>query len=141
MSTFSTYKTDRKKEEEGEWVQMADGSRWKIARAASHRARKAIRDAQRPYMTVIRQCEQRDEMLPADVDDKINVDWAVNGIVIDWKGVTGPDGKEMKFNEKNLRFVLTELPDLLREVIAQASRASNFRESLDREAEDSLGEG
>ena len=133
MGTYDVYHTDKKREEDGTWVTLADGSKWLIARGRSARSRKALRDAERPYQNLIRQNERTGRSMPDEVQDKIHLEWAVNGLVLNWDGVTGPDGQVLEFSADNLRKVLTDLPDLFLEIVQQASEVTNFHSEKEEE--------
>ncbi len=135
MGTYDKYRTDRDREETGVWVTMLDGSRWRLRRANSMAARKALRDAQRPYELLIRQAEARGEDMPEEILDRINLDYSVYGIVTGWEGVTGPDGQPLTFTPDAVRQILQDLPDLHLAVIRESGRTGNFASALEEAAE------
>lgn len=128
MSTYDVYSTDKSLEEEGTWITLVDGSEWKISRASSQRSQKARRNAEKPHRSTLQRAERMGEPVPQNVDDEINMEWMVNGIVLGWKGVTGPNGEELEFNESNMRMIFSDLPDLMLEVVRASGDISNFRQ-------------
>ena len=139
MGTYDTYKTDKTKEEEGVWQTMADGSRWRIARSTSDRGSKALRNAQREFKTLLRQCEQRDSDVPTSVTDKINLNWVVNGIVTDWEGVTGPDEEPLSFSVENVKQVLIDLPEINLEVLRHSMTLAHYLTNVNQQVAANLG--
>ncbi len=133
MGTYDIYKTDKAKEEDGAWVTFVDGSKWLIVRGNSSRARRALEAAQRPHRSATLRSQRQNKALPEAITDEINMNWTVNALVLGWKGVTGPDGKALTFNEKNLRQILTDLPDIHLDVLTACGEISNYQDQMDEE--------
>lgn len=128
MGTYSTYQTDKKREEEGTWAEMPDGSEWKLARASSKRSQQARKKAEQPHRSLLQRCERMGTPIPEEIEDEINMEWMANGVVLDWKGVTGPSGDELEFTDANVRQVLTDLPDLTLDVVRASGNIANYRQ-------------
>lgn len=135
MGTYDTYATDKEREENGTWVTLSDGSRWLLARATSSRAQEARNKAQRPYRNLIRQNERLGRDLPQEVENEIALETVVQGVVLDWSGVTGPKGEKLNCTENNVRKVLKDLPDLQFEVLRESNDIENFQRIEQEEAE------
>lgn len=134
MGTYDSYQTDKEKEEEGAWVTLQDGSEWLLARGNSQRSQKARELAQKPFTAAIRQAERSGKPLASEIQEKINLDWAVNGIVLDWKNVTGPNGRKLPFSSDNVRKVLSDLPDLFLDIIVESGNLANYQVVEDEES-------
>lgn len=135
MGTYDEYGTDKQKEENGVWVEMLDGSKWLLARGNSIRSRKALNNARKPFRQHIQRSERMNADLPEDISDKINLEWASTGLVLNWEGVTGKDGNALPFSKENVKTILNDLPDLFEEVVRVVSSSGNFTAQLNEEAE------
>lgn len=131
MGTYDLYRTDEKREEDGVWVTMADGSKWCIRRANSNKAQKVREQVEREYLGPPRNRRYRE--VSDELERKINVKWLARGVVINWDGVTGPDGNELPFSEENCIQVLTDLKDLALDVVNASADVQNFKEEEDEE--------
>lgn len=135
MGTYSTYKTDKKLENEGAWVTLADGSEWKIRRGTSNASQTALRNAQKPHQTLIRQCEMRGDPLPEAIQDEININWVANGLVTDWKGVTDENEEPLNYATEACKKVLGDLPDVMMEILLASGRSAQYRAASLSDAE------
>lgn len=48
-------------------------------------------------------------------------------VILGWKGVAGDKGQVLSFSKENVVRVLTDLPDLFRDIQEQAGKLANFR--------------
>lgn len=125
MSLKTAYRTDKSLTEEGSWFTFADGSEWLIRKATSKRAQAAMAEVRKPYAELIRSMNARGEELPADVADKINVQYATKGLVVSWRKLVDEDldasGKEIPYSLKQCESYLSEMPDLLLDVVRSST--------------------
>lgn len=131
-SMYGTYKTDEQTEREGVYVNYGP-FRVLLARAggANKRFTKVLEAKARPYRRAIetetmdtdRALEiQREAFLETCVlgwDVKVGTEWV--------PGIEAPDGTVLPFNKENLAIAMRDLPDLLTDIMAQASKASLYR--------------
>lgn len=131
MGTYDLYRTNRDLEEEGTWVTMADGSRWKIRRAKSKKAQHVREQVENKLLGPAR--ARRYRKVSDELETKVNVEWLARGVVIDWEGVTGPDGQDLPCNVDNCIQVLTDLEDLALDVVNASADIQNFKDEEDEE--------
>ena len=137
--TYAAYYTSKEKEEEGAWVTLMDGSEWKLSRTSSKRAQEALRKAQQPFQNITQRADRRGGQVPTEIQDQININWIMNGIVQEWKGVTDREGKEVpcsKENKAKVRQILMDIPDMQVDLILEAAKAAHYQEEQD---ENNLG--
>jgi len=97
-----------------------------IRRASSKASQAARKRAEAPHAKAMRRKE-----LPDAVLEDILVQHIAEGIIADWKGVTGEDGKELKPTVENKVKVLVDLPDFRAEVIAISTDMDVFKDEHD----------
>jgi hypothetical protein len=140
MKTFyDTYATDAALEaEDGVVLDYGDAGRIRIHRAggANRRFGRALDAKLRPYR---RQVEAG--TLDESVASRLMAEVYAESVVVGWDGVRGPDGEEMAFTKANVVRLLTDLPELFRDVQLQATTIGNFRRQSVREAAETLGNG
>ena len=139
MSTYEVYKTSKGMEEEGTWVKMNDGSKWKLRRTNSKFAQKQLDLARKPHLSEIKRSERRNRDVNLDTQHEINMNWAAKGLVVDWEGVTDEKNEEMEFTVENVLKVFTDLPDLYLDVVTASAEVANFMEEEEEEDEGNLG--
>ena len=59
---------------------------------------------------------------------EILVNTFADSIILGWKDVTDREGKKLPFNKENVKKLLTDLPDLFRDLQDQSGKMSVFRE-------------
>lgn len=127
---YARFQTDKVLEENGVWVDFGDGLEVKVARFNSARSKEVRRRLEKPFKGVFRSGQD----LPEDKSTDILVKQMAEAIILDWKGVLGPDGKVLEPTLENKIKVLTDLPDF-REVIATAAlESATFKTLEDEEA-------
>jgi hypothetical protein len=133
-SPYDMFKADSKMETEG--VILDYGSfNIKIARAggANTAFAKTMERLMKPYRTAI-----RNEVLDSDLAQKILIEAYADAVVLDWQGVTDASGKKLDYSKNNVVKVLTDLPDLFRDIQEQANKLVLFRkETLEAAAKNS----
>jgi hypothetical protein len=76
----------------------------------------------RPYRRQI----DNDTLDPA-VADRLMAEVYADTIILGWDGVCGEDGKPLSFSKENVVKILTDLPDMFRDIQSQAMLAANFK--------------
>jgi hypothetical protein len=61
------------------------------------------------------------------VANKIMAEVYADSVITGWKNVKGKDDKVMPFNKANVVKLLTDLPELFKDIQEQAATVSNFR--------------
>lgn len=132
MNLYDLYKTDSSKErEKGVEIEFPGGATIWVRRAGGSNTQfsKALDAVMKPYRRQIQQ-----GILEDGKANELEARAYARGVIIDWSGVTGPDGKEMECTEENIVQLFTDLPDLFTEVKQQANDLANFR-SQEQEAD------
>lgn len=72
--------------------------------------------------------------LPEDFDVKITAEAYFGAIVTDWRDFDGPDGKAMKFTQKNFVKAMIDLPLLFDGIQARARKMGTYKKQLEADA-------
>ena len=130
MGAYKDFKTSKKVEMEGVWLDYGD---YKILIARAGGGNKAydrcLENKTKPYRKVI-----QNEIMPIDRQEQILMEVYIETVILDWEGMTDEKDKELKFTKDNVRKVLTDLPELWRDILQQSTKTALFRENI-REAE------
>jgi hypothetical protein len=120
---YSLFKTNDKMETEG--VVLNYGSfDIRIARAggANKKYMKLLQARMKPHK---RQMDT--DTLPEKTATDILAACFADAVILGWTGVKDEEGKDMEFTRENVIKLMTDLPDLFRDVQQQANLVSNFR--------------
>jgi hypothetical protein len=120
MSFKDAYSHEKTLAEEGNWVEVAEGSFVKIRRPQSEFALRVLDRLNKPTEGL------RGKMIPTSVKKKINTRFIAEGILADWDcpdlkaefGDYSPDQAVMAFDR---------YPDFMTDVYARADELSNFK--------------
>lgn len=135
MGTYDTYSTDKDLEENGAWFTLSDGSEWKLRRANSKASRTELRKAEAPFRLLVQRSQEKNQDLPDKVADQINAGWLSRGIVVDFRGVTGPDGEPLTYSQATVEQLVSDLPELALEIIRLAASQSQYQNAVAKAAE------
>lgn len=125
MNLYQKFSTNPDAETAGVWVNYGDGLEIKLRRAGGRN--KKFADA---LDAVTRRNKRRIDLgsLPEDEAKRIMAEIYADAVVVEWKGVTGPDGVEIAFTRENVVKVFLDLPEFFRTVQADASAVELFRD-------------
>ena len=131
MSLYARYATNKKAETEGVTLTFPDGIKFTIRSTESDR----VREVESRWMKRNRQTIMASGgiMPPAMQDDK-DITLLVDGIIVGWEGVTGPDGQLLEFTRENAKKLVTDLRELRKELLYLAGLGETFRAEALREA-------
>jgi hypothetical protein len=124
-SLYDLFKTDDKAEtQDGIVLDYGAAGQIRIVRAGGGNKRfsQALNAKLRPYQRQIAN-DTMDEAVAA----RLMAEVYAETVIIGWDGVTGPDGQPLAFCKANVVQLLTDLPDLFRDIQTQAVTAANFR--------------
>jgi hypothetical protein len=119
MGFLNKYKTDKTAEVAGVWVEIDAGVEWKVARLNNEKARTERRNLEKPYRNF--------QTIPDHVNEEILRKVVARAVLLDWKGVTGDDGKEIPYTPETAEKLFKELPDLLNDVVSLAMARETFQ--------------
>lgn len=126
---YDLFETDPVLEADGMWVAYTPDIRFRIRRSNCDASQKALKKLLAPYKSITR--SGRD--LPAGISTEVERQWVAQALLVDWRGVTGRDGKPLNCTLEARLALLAELPDMQREIANLAGEAETFRR---RELED-----
>jgi hypothetical protein len=131
------YKTDRKAEEDGQWVDFGDGVRVKVRRLNSAKSREVRRRLEKPYVNQFRGGREYPESLQEELMNK----QLSEGIVVDWEGVPDPAdvSKPLPCTPDNVLRVINLFPDFREEIVTASLERATFQLEVQKEAEGNSG--
>lgn len=132
VSPYKLFKTDPDREVQGVVINYGDEAWFKVARAggANKRYLTVMADRLKPFRRQI-QTETMDEK----VADSIVMEVFAETVLLGWGSkvgdedvdyIEGPDGERLEFSKENAIRVLTDLPELYRELRAESERLATF---------------
>jgi len=124
--------TDKKKEQEGVWYDIAEGLRMKIARIGNPNYQKKFQAISKPYRRSIRRGTLADE-----IAEKLLIQCMSESIVLDWEGVED-DGVEIPYSKDAVIELLTKYPELRGYINDIANELEGFQEEFVEEADENL---
>jgi len=131
MNPYAMFKTNPAAEAEAGIVLDYGTFSIRIVRAggANRKFGKLLGDRLKPYRRQI----DNDTMDDAAAQ-KIMAETYADAVILGWEGVTDEAGTPLDFSRANCVTLLTDLPELFRDIQEQAGRAANFR-AAEREAD------
>lgn len=140
MSLYDQFKTDQDREANGIVLSFGKNSKGqdiqiRIGRAGGHNPRfvKVAEQVLKPHRRQI-----NNETIDNKVLEGLMQIVYARAVILDWSGVEDENGKDMEFTEANVVKVLTDLPDLFKEIRESAEKMSLFKaEALEDEAKNS----
>jgi hypothetical protein len=122
MDILKAFATNKKKEEEGVWVEGPDGAQFLIARMGNKRAQKLADRLMRPHRSAQRKGSLADDVL-VSVTRKVMAE----AILLDWKGVK-IDAKITPYTpELGLR-LFEEIPDFVEFISDYAQQMKQYQD-------------
>jgi hypothetical protein len=131
MNPYQMFQTDKKAETE-QGITLDYGSfKFRIVRAggANRKYTETLNRRLKPYRRQL----DNDTMDP-DIALRTMAEVYADTVFLGWEDVTGPDGQPLDYCRNNVIKLLTDLPDLFRDLQAQANQAATFR-AVEREEE------
>lgn len=121
---YALYETDGNYETNGIDLEVAEGVRFRVARAggSNKKYQQVLSKLIKPYQ---RQFENG--TLDEGKAGEIMQQAFIRGCLLGWQGVTDRNGEPMEFNEGNALKLFGDLPDLFEQLQEQAKKVSNYR--------------
>lgn len=110
-------------EKEGNWFDLGDNARVKIARFGNPHHKKLMDRLRQPYRGYI----LRNQEIPEAENEKIILEAMAATIVLDWEGFYDADGREMLYSKEMALEALRNYRNFRDFVSTIALDASNFR--------------
>lgn len=117
---FDRYKTDKKLEEEGVWVDLGEGIHVLVARISSRRAREVRRRIMRPYESM--------RELPPELEERINIEVMAEAVLVGWRGITDEQNNPIPYSKETAIRLLTEAQDFREDVAGASLRRELYRQ-------------
>ena len=127
MGTYKQFQTSTEHEKEGVWLDLDDAGSFKLARAGggNKRYQKRLEALMKPYRRAI-----QTETLSDEKANELLRQVFADAVILDWEGVTGPDGKPLECTRENVIQLLTDLPDLFATIRDTAQNESVYRQHI-----------
>lgn len=125
-SLYEMYETSEDLETKGVDLQIGP-AKFRVARAGGENTkfRKRVEVLTRPHRKQI----QSGNMDPK-VMEQLSMEAMIDTVLLGWTGVTGKDGKEIKYSKAAAKKLFTDLPDLYLTIVEEAGNHANFRAAL-----------
>lgn len=124
----SLFKTDSNLEKEGIWFDVSIGISFKLKRfggANSVKVSQSMAKYHKPFAKLI-EAKKLSEEETTEIMAKVFVDCCL----VDWKGVTNEEGKEIECNFDNAVQLFKSLPELFNTLFQYCQGVDSFREDL-----------
>jgi len=92
---FSEFVTDKKLEEEGVWIEYAQGFSMLVARLGNSKCQSYLRKLRKPYTRQIQKGTLSDEVAQDLLKKAIS-----KYVLLDWKGLIEDNGKSIPYSEE-----------------------------------------
>lgn len=129
------FATDRRKEEEGVWHDMGDGSRIKVARVGNPRYTRLLTERSRPHQRAATL-----NTLSEDVAQRIVTEVEGRTVLVDWEGMCDAAGNSLPYSCETAQKLLVDLPEFRRFVLDLAGDVSYYRPDPDTDPADDAEE-
>jgi hypothetical protein len=127
MDLKKTFGTDKEKEKKGIIKQIGEGAWVRIARIGNPDYERVLTALSKPYRLQI----QRGTLDPK-IQDKLYIEVIAKTVLLDWGGITD-NGVDVAYSVENAIKMLTDYPDFLEFIVAEANRLENFKLQADED--------
>lgn len=124
MNLYQLFQTDQQHEQQGIVLDYGAAGKIRIARAGGSNAKfsRIFGERFKPYR---RQFDNG--TLDDGIANKVMLEVYADTVILGWEGVSGPEGRPLEYTRANVIQLLTDLPELFRDIQDQAGKAANFR--------------
>lgn len=103
------------------WTSI-DGASFQVAQANNPKFQRVFQTLQLPHRRKL----DKGTMDPSE-SQKIAIEAMAAGLIIDWKGIQDPEGKDIPFSKEVAIVLLTQRPDIREHIQEFALELENFR--------------
>jgi hypothetical protein len=130
MGTYSSYQTDKNLERTGIELNLGSSGTFVLARAggANRAYTTRLEKLTKPHRRAI-----QTGSIDSDLADTLVAQAYAECVLLNWWGVTGPDGQPLEFSPQNAIQLFKDLPDLFTMIQQTAGDASLFRAEIREE--------
>jgi preprotein translocase subunit SecD len=131
-SFLERYATNKNLEEDGVWVDYADGLKVKLRRMNSVKSRETRRRLEKPYTKGF-----RGQDMPESLQEELLNKQLSEAIVVEWEGVPDPDNPEkmLPCTPENVFRMVTQFPDFRDDLLSASMERATFQAEQLKEAE------
>ncbi len=127
---FRRFHVVEDKAENGAWVDLGEGIRFKLRRIKSKASQQVRERLNEPHIETIRAGK-----LSEDVAKDLLVEQLARGVIADWEGVQDPEtGELVPYSAETAVAFLKALPDLAEEIFQHAISRDVFQEKMQDDA-------
>lgn len=137
MGLYSTFGTNKEMERKGIYLQYGTNSKGEpikflVARQGGSNTafNRAMEAATKPHRRMI-QTDNMDEKTSQGILVKV----FSQAVILGWEGVEDENNNPLPFNRENCEKLLTDLPELLKDISVQTNNFSLFRDAVMEEDE------
>ncbi|UTC28378.1 hypothetical protein GURKE_03520 [Brevundimonas phage vB_BpoS-Gurke] len=132
LNLFELFSSNRESEEEGRWIELGEGTAFKL-RAFGAKAVVDLRDSlMKPYQQMIRVGGK----MADDKNEEIGLRVLAGGVIADWRNVKNADNAIVPYSADEAYAILKALPKLASFIVQFSLESQNYR---DEAREDGAG--
>lgn len=116
--------TDKSIEDNGAWIQVDDGIRFRVRRANSARAVEIRADIEKEYL---RHKVRATGEYPKEIAEELGFKYISHAYLAGWEGVCDDNGVPIHFTPNEAHKLIKEIPDLGMLILTEATTRGNFK--------------
>lgn len=124
------FKTDKKKETEGTWVNAGEGLQLLVARLTNKQYQEHVRRLGKPHARQIRA-----NNLSIDIINEITRKAVAKHVLLGWKNLQDDDGSNIEYTQQKALELLEQYADFYDMVLEFAQDVENFQTGEEEDAE------
>lgn len=126
--TYEAFQTNVDLEKQGILLDLGEVGKFTLARAGGGNKKfiSCMEEVSKKYRRAI-----QTDTLPKEKDTELSIEAYARHIVLNWEGVTGPDGKELPYSLQNCRQLLADLPELFRVIRETAENYALYKQTIE----------
>jgi hypothetical protein len=129
LNLFDIFASDKESEEEGRWVDLGQGTAFKIRAFGA----KAVADLRENLMKPYAQLVRVGGKIPEDKNEEIGLKVLSGAVIADWKNVKNAAGEIVPYTGEEAYAILKALPKMASFVIQFSLEGQNFRDETKEE--------
>jgi hypothetical protein len=119
-----SFATDKTIEDDGAWIAVDDGIKFRVRRANSARAIELRANIEKDYL---RHKIRATGEYPKEISEEMGNKFIAQAYLAGWSGVTEDDGTEIKYSPNRAVELIKEIPDLGFLILQEATNRGNFK--------------
>lgn len=123
MDIAKAFGTNKTKEEQGVWFSGPAGMRFLVARQGNKEFKRLAAELTKPHRRVIERGLADKKLM-----NEIAAEVAARTVLLDWSGVTGPDGKVVPYSPEEAKRRMLETEDFFEFITSCSADARAYRD-------------